>query len=401
MSSLNDPAHLINLRGQITLSSEGEKRLHQGHPWLFSKHLESSRIFGGVLEVKNRKGTTCGYGLGSPNSKILVRMLCYGQTPPSSNSIGALIKRAWESRKRIFPTRSAYRVIHGEADGLPGLFIDRYADAWVLQTTCEGANLLEPLIIKIITQIAQPRIIIRRNDAKTRRHEGLPRFVDVPFGNKAAGQNVRYTEGEVLVEVDLLTDQKTGSFLDQSDNHILTSRYAFGRGLDVCTYHGGFALQLAQRCTEVTALDISAKALQQAKIAEALSPTQTTIDWLQADAFEYLPARAAAGDQYDTIVVDPPALASGNDSIKPALRAYSKLNQSAFTMLKPGAVLISCSCSGKIRPEAFDQMLLKSAKRTGRSFQVLEKRGAGADHPVLPNVPETEYLKCRFLRVLP
>ena len=174
MNPLDDHSHLLTCRGYVVLSREGENRLGTGHPWLFPKHLCTDRLFSGVLEVRNSKGDTLGYGIGSPNSNIRIRMLTYSKKEPDEAWLMSCFKRAFELRQRLFPTRIAYRVVHGEADGLPGVFVDRYGDSWVLQTTCEGANLLEPLLVKTMIQLAEPKTLVRRNDTKTRRQENLP-----------------------------------------------------------------------------------------------------------------------------------------------------------------------------------------------------------------------------------
>jgi 23S rRNA (cytosine1962-C5)-methyltransferase len=390
----------LQVQGQVQLSKQGQVRWQTGHPWFFERDLQKAPRFGGIYEVQDATAHTLGFALASPQSKILIRMLHCHNAPPTLDSLRQLFHRAWGFRRQHLSHRQAYRVVHGEADGLPGLFIDRYHDAWVLQTTCEGAATLESLMIHLITQDASPKIIIRRNDTQSRRHEGLALTKDIVFGDKTSHDyRVMVREGDVSLTADLLEDQKTGSFLDQSENHLAARRYAHGRGLDICTYHGGFALQLAQKCERVTAVDLSKKALGAAQRGLP-KPGSAPVDWVLADAFDYLPARLQAGERYDVITLDPPALASGADTTKKALRAYAKLNRAAFSLLEPGGILITCSCSGRISPEDFDQMLLNCSRKSQRPYQLIESRRAGPDHPVLAGVPETDYLKCRIIRVL-
>jgi 23S rRNA (cytosine1962-C5)-methyltransferase len=209
---------------------------------------------------------------------------------------------------------------------------------------------------------------------------------------------VRYHEGEVTLEVDLVRDQKTGGYLDQSSNHLLARRYGSGRALDCFTYHGGFALQLAKAGASVTAVDMSAPALQRAS-ANA-ERNRVTIDWVEANVFDYLTERQNAGERFSTIVLDPPAFASGKQTEHAAIAAYKAINRRALQLLAPDGVLLTCSCSGRIRPADFDAMLVAAAGEARRSVHVVERRSAGPDHPVLVGVDETDYLKCRVLVVL-
>jgi 23S rRNA (cytosine1962-C5)-methyltransferase len=202
-----------------------------------------------------------------------------------------------------------------------------------------------------------------------------------------------YHEGDVELRVDLLADQKTGSFLDQVTNHVVAGRYARGRGLDVFTYHGGFALQLARSCDTVLAVDSSAPALERVR-ENAERAGLANIETIERNAFDLLRELCDAGERFDTIVLDPPAFASSKQTVKKALRAYKEINLRALEMLVPGGVLVTCSCSGRVTAVDFEGAVAAAARDAGRSLSILERRGAGPDHPARPGMPESEYLEC-------
>jgi 23S rRNA (cytosine1962-C5)-methyltransferase len=210
---------------------------------------------------------------------------------------------------------------------------------------------------------------------------------------------VEFLEGEVTLVADLLEGQKTGAFLDQAENRIEAGRYAHGRALDCFTYSGAFALQLARKATHVTAVDISEAAAAQGRKAAERSGA-ANVEFVVANAFDLLKDQAEAGERYDTIVLDPPAFAKARGSTDPALRGYKEINLRAFLMLNPGGVLVTCSCSFHVDDATFERTVLSAAADAKRSVQVIERRGAGKDHPSLLGVPETRYLKTLILRVL-
>lgn len=393
---MSDPFHV---RGRAIVSAKGARRVRQGHPWIYRSDIESlPQGPAGVVSVVDVGGRELGTALYSPASTITLRLVAGpGQAFDRAASVSR-VREAHARRERLMPGADAFRVVHGEADLLPGIFVDRYADCYAVQTTCAGAEVFEPIIVEAIADAWAPRAIVLRDDASGRAREGLTQHVTVVRG--AAPVVARYHEGALELEVDLLGDQKTGSFLDQAQNHVLAGRYARGEGLDCFTYHGGFALQLAAGgCTRVTACDLSAAALDKAR-ANAARAALGDVDFVQRDVFELLPELVAARRTFDIIVLDPPAFASTKHTVEKALRAYKEVNLRALKLLAPGGVLVSCSCSGRITPEAFDDMLVAAARDARRAVQLVERRGAGVDHPVLAGVPETEYLKCRVLVAL-
>ena len=312
---------------------------------------------------------------------------------------GAFIKQrvgqAIERRAWLDERADAYRLIHGESDGLPGTFVDKYQNAIAVQSLCAGAEAIEPLVIEALDALLHPASIVLRNSSATRAAEKLERFVRVVKGGPEVV--VAYREGDALLEIDLLRDQKTGSFLDQQWNHLRAGELAHGTGLDCFCYHGGFALQMAQACRHVIALDASELAIERVS-QNAARNTLSNIEGLVGDAPKVLAAWKREGRRFDSIALDPPAFARGKKSVPSALSAYGKINRHALELLSPGGVLLSCSCSGLVSPKAFEQTVREAALSVGVSIAIEERRGAGPDHPVLPTMPETEYLKCLVIR---
>lgn len=406
------------------LNTKAIRRLQAGHPWIYQSdiiRLPEDRVGAGIVEMVDQRGGFYGRALFSPASQITLRRMT-GASEKRVMVDGALIhdriQAAWTRRRQIYGDDTTYRLLHGEADLLPGVFVDRYGDSFVLQSTCGGADTLVDDVVRSLVRLFSPRVIVRRNDAKTRAKEGLPQGIDVgcrehdylfqPIealdrdGGSAQPRPAilaQYREGSITYEVDLLGDQKTGGFLDQRANHVMVRRYTRpGRALDCCTYHGGFALQMASAGddVEVLACDLSSKALERAQ-ANADRAGLSNVSFVRADVFALLPELIAKGDRFDTIVLDPPAFASTQHTLERAQRAYKEINLRAMKLLNPGGVLVTCSCSGRVRPDEFDAMLADAARDAGRSMHMLERLAAGPDHPVLLGVPETDYLKCRVL----
>ena len=384
------PAAVVNKRAAT--------RLMAGHPWVFkSDVLSLPGSEAGVVEVVDERKRSYGQALFSPRSTIVLRMIRENNGPVDRTFLRERILAALSRRRQALPHADAFRLIHGEADLLPGIFVDRYADALVLQTTCAGAATLEAELIDVLLEVMAPRIVVVRNDAAGRRHEGLCQESRIAHGAPPA--TALFHEGELALEIDLLSDQKTGAFLDQSLNHVSAGPYARGEALDCFTYHGGFALQLARGCERVTAVDQSEIALERGR-ENAARAGIANIEWRQANVFELLPELSRAQTHFDTIVLDPPAFASTAKTLDAARRAYKEVNLRAMKLLRPGGILVTCSCSGRVTSGDFDDILAASARDARRDLQILERRGAGPDHPVLVGVPETEYLKCRICAVL-
>ena len=385
---------------RVRVSRRAAARLRAGHPWVRSADVASVDRGGDgdVAEVVDDRGRTLGTGLYAEGGRIAVRMLAREAVELDERFFEARIEAALELRRRLLPGADAYRVVHAEADGLAGLIVDRYADAAVLQTTAAAMDRREELIARVVGRVLGVRLVVARDDGSARDFEGLPRRKGIVLGRGPA--LVRYHDAGSLVEVDLLVDGKTGGFLDQVENHGRAAAYARGAALDAFSYHGGFALALARAgCTAVLALDENSAAIERVRRNADLNG-YAQIEARVGNAFDELRRMEAEGRRFDTVVIDPPALAKRQSGVPGAERAYKELNLRGLRLLAAQGVLISCSCSGQVSPQAFGEILAAAAADSGRTVQLVERRGAGCDHPTLMGVPETEYLKCFILRVI-
>jgi 23S rRNA (cytosine1962-C5)-methyltransferase len=302
---------------------------------------------------------------------------------------------AIDYRKTLTIDATAWRLVHAEADGLPGLIVDRYGDYLVVQALSQGMDRRLPLITELLAELTGPRGILARNDPKVRRLEGLEERVDVLYGDIPAAVEVR--EGAMVLSVDLRQGQKTGGFLDQRENHAAAAQYAHGRAVDAFTYHGGFALQIASRCESVLALDSSAAAVAAAR-AQAARNGLANVTVQEGNVFDELRELEIAGERFDTIVLDPPAFAKNRAAVERAAAGYKEINLRALKLLRPGGHLVTCSCSYNIDEGLFLEIVEAAALDARAQVMLVEKRMQARDHPVLLNVPETHYLKCFILR---
>jgi 23S rRNA (cytosine1962-C5)-methyltransferase len=346
--------------------------------------------------AEDGRGRFAGKAFWSARSKIALRLVTLDEVPVDDELLGGRIAAAVALRDRVFGQDAAVRLVHGEADLLPGLVVDRYGDVAVMQTLVAGTERLKATIADMLWNAFRLRCIVERNDVKVRELEGLPLVKGLVRGVQPG--IVEYREGEVRLRIDPLHGQKTGAFLDQRENHLRAGEYAAGRCLDCFTYAGGFALQLARRADHVTAVEIQAPAAQLARENAALNRAEN-VEVVEANAFDYLRDLSEREPAFDLVVLDPPAFAKNKDSIAAARRGYKEINLRAIQVLRPGGYLVTASCSYHLQEDAFEELLLDAARDAGRAAQVLERRGAGRDHPVLLGVPETRYLKCFVVRV--
>jgi 23S rRNA (cytosine1962-C5)-methyltransferase len=387
---------------EVTLSRRGLERLRSGHVWVYRSDLRApAQLKGGeVVRLVDDRGWFAGKAFYGKQSQISVRLLTREDEPIDEAFFARRLSQARALREAAAPDpelRSASRIVHGEADLLPGLVVDRYADCFVVQTLIEATDARRELFADLLQQLWKPRAIVERNDVKVRAHEGLPLRKGLLRG--AEPGPVEFLEGGVTLLADLLEGQKTGAFLDQAENRVEAGRYARGRALDCFSYGGAFALQLSRRAETVTAVDISERAAEEGRRTAARNHA-ANVTFQVANAFDLLRDQADEGQVYDTIVLDPPAFAKNKASLAAALRGYKEINLRAFHLLSPGGVLVTASCSFHIDEASFERTVLGAASDAGRSVQVIERRGAARDHPTLLGVPETRYLKCLILRAL-
>src|SRR5262249_31196138 len=288
------------------------------------------------------------------------------------------------------------RRIYSEGDFLPGLVVDRYNNCLVVQSLIQGTDVIQPLITDILSERYQPSSILFRNDSKVRELEGLELKQEV-VGNPLPDMMIVDEDGK-KVAMSLKAGQKTGAYLDQRENHRVARRYAYGKALDAFTYAGGFALQISEVCDQVEAVDISKAAVELVRDNAARNGL-TNIVPIEANSFDFLREQHAQAARYDTIILDPPAFAKNKESVEGALRGYKELNYRAMRLLRPGGILITCSCSHHVSEGLFAEMIADAAKDAGCWVRVLERRFQSPDHPVLLTVPETLYLKCFILEV--
>jgi 23S rRNA (cytosine1962-C5)-methyltransferase len=378
------------------VSRRGEDRIHAGHPWIYRSDVTSvDAASGDVVAVLSGTRRRLGDALFSDASQITLRMVSQGDARFGEEGWRDRIRAAVAFRETLTIDATAYRLVHGEADGLPSLIVDRYDEWLVVQALSQATDRHLPAIVEALVSLLGPKGILARNDPKVRALEGLEQHVSVLHGEVPAAIEVR--EGPISYRVDPWHGQKTGLFLDQRENREAAARYAHGRVLDAFSYHGGFALYLAPGCESVLALDASADAV--ARIGEnAARNNLAHVTAREGNVFDELRYFERDGTRFDTIVLDPPAFAKNKASVEKALSGYKDINLRALRLLTPGGVLVTCSCSYNVDEPLFLQVLAEAAADVRAHVTILEKRMQGRDHPVLLTVPETYYLKCMILR---
>src|SRR6476646_9985198 len=382
----------------VTISARGEERVRSGHPWIYRGDVVDVRAGAGDrVVVRGARGRTLGQALFSDRSQIAIGMLAYGDAPADDALIRRRLETAIGFRNSLALDATAYRLVHGEADLLPSLIVDRYGDYLVLQALSQGADRLLPDITRQLNELLHPAGILARNDPRVRLLEGLEQRVEVLHGTVPDEIDVR--EGHVSYVVDPYRGQKTGLFLDQRENRVAASRYARGRLLDAFSYNGGFALALAPHCDNVIAIDISEDAVARIR-ANADRNRVKNVEARAMNVFDELRELERRGERFDTIVLDPPAFAKNKASVAKALAGYKEINLRALKILSPGGYLITCSCSYNVNEGDFADVLAAAAADAHAEVSVVEKRMQGRDHPVMITVPETFYLKCFILRKL-
>lgn len=336
-----------------------------------------------------------GTALWSPSSKISLRMISNDDIPVDASFWQARVDAAASYRESLDVDATAYRVVHGEADGIPSLVVDKYDDYLVAQFLSAGLEAYRDEIVDALRDRLNPKGLLARNDPPVRQQENLPLGVELIFGEVPDEIEVR--EADVRYLAAPWKGQKTGAFLDQRENRIRAGQLARGKTLDCFSYHGSFTMHLAANSNEVTAIDASYEALERAELNARLNSFEN-IELIEANAFEYLRHQESIGERYDVIVVDPPAFAKRRDAVKQALRGYKELNLRAMRLLEPGGHLCSFSCSFHIDAALFRAMLESAARDSGRTMRWIETRGQAVDHPEIVQIPESVYLKGAILQ---
>ncbi len=389
----------------VQISARGVARLQGGHVWVYRSDTTAAENVppGALVRVTDARGKFLGTALYSSSSQIAIRMISREPVTDLPALIAERIRAAVRYREKIVTNSNAYRVVFTEADFLPGLIVDRYDDVVSVQilTQAMDAAPVRAALVKTLCEELKPAGIVERVDARIRDLEQLtPRESGLLWGEKSSSivtMNDTMDDPGVRFHYDGLQGQKTGAFLDQRENYAAATQYAHGDALDVFCYQGGFVLHLAAKCSSVTGVDSSRPALEMAEKNVALNGRE--VEWIEANAFDLLKDYSSEKRQYDTIVLDPPAFAKTKHDLEKAMRGYKELNLRALKMLRPGGVLVTCSCSFHVSASDFLETVAEAARDAHRPTRILENRGAAKDHPILLSVPETGYLKCVIVTV--
>jgi 23S rRNA (cytosine1962-C5)-methyltransferase len=388
--------------GAITVSSRGAARWTAGHPWVFASDVitVAKGVDAGAVMVKTERGRPLGWALYSPQSEIALRLL---DRDPDAEINGdwwrSRLAASAARRASLADVATAYRLVHGEADGCPSLVVDRYYHWLVVQLSSAGVERYRAEIVQALHEITGAAGILARNDAAVRTKEGLPRDVELLSGD--VPRTIDVQEYGVHYFAAPWDGQKTGAFLDQRENRarIGALTRSGGRALDCFSYHGSFALHLARRAGQVIALDTSAAALERAR-ENAERNGATNIAFVEADAFVYLKAAERARERFDTVVLDPPAFAKTKRALGAAVRGYKEINLRAMRLLASGGLLYTASCSFHLSKAQFLDMLRDAAADSGRRLALRELLGQPIDHPEVLTIPETGYLKGAIIEAL-
>ena len=400
------------------ISRRAAEHLRAGHVWVYRTAIEILRPAegsedipaGSMIVVLDGRGAFLGTALYSSSSMIALRLLSRDLIESREEFLQLLrqrLVRALGMRLeglRDVPETDACRLVFGEADELPGIVLDRYGELVILQLLTQGTHNddVRAVVVEVVREMIAPETILERPDPRIRELEQLSAPASGPL---YAAQNGVPKFGAIFklnglrFHFDANSGQKTGAFLDQRENYVAAARHGHGRALDVCTYQGGFALHLARRCPQVTGVDVSRAALEVAEKnlnenREQLLENGRGVEWLEASAFDLLRDWSDAGEQFDTIVLDPPAFAKSHRAVEGALRGYKELNLRAIKMLSPSGILVTCSCSHHVPQAEFQAVVAAAANDAGKRMRLLEIRGAALDHPAILTIPETQYLKC-------
>jgi 23S rRNA (cytosine1962-C5)-methyltransferase len=396
-------------------------RLRAGYLWVYASDVESIELPEGtagnppaLLPVADSRGLLLGTALYSPASQIALRMVSRDaiDEPAWLTLLTSRLRQSVARRRWLLDDQTdACRLCFSEADELPGLVVDKYGELLIVQLLAKGLDsaAVRAACVAVLRDELNPAAILERPDPRMRELEGLsapsvePLFVEA---GREEFSSAKFRLNGLQFQYDPNSGQKTGAFLDQRDNYAAARQWAqrlgaTGRALDVCCYQGGFALHLAQVCERVTGIDASHASLQVAErnYEANRASMKAEVEWVAGDAFQILRDWSDAGEGFDTIVLDPPAFAKTVRAVEGAMRGYKELNLRALKMLRPGGLLLTCSCSHHVGWAELEGAVAAAALDVGRRVRLLERRGAALDHPVVLNLPETEYLKCLVLQV--
>jgi 23S rRNA (cytosine1962-C5)-methyltransferase len=383
----------------VIINKRGAERIRNGHLWVYRSDIKSTKQAksGSIVRAVDERNRFVGKAFYSDRSEIALRFLTTKDEAIDREWWRVKFLEAAQRREHYKQNTNAYRLINSEGDLMSSLIVDVYDGVFVIQTLSQGAESLLLLFVDLLKENFQPRAIIERNDVKVRELEGLELRNSKLYGD--VSDEIIIEQDGIKFFVSPLSGQKTGSFLDQRENHFAAREYARGRALDCFTFNGGFALNLAESCESVVAIDISEEAIALAKRNAELNHL-SNIEWQTANVFDVLREFENQKEKFDTIVLDPPAFAKNRVSVKAALRGYKEINLRALKLLNKNGLLVSCSCSYHAAEDLFLSVIKEAANDAGRRVQLVEKRTQAQDHPILLGVPETYYLKCMILKAI-
>jgi 23S rRNA (cytosine1962-C5)-methyltransferase len=391
----------------LRLGKRKDRRLRAGHSWIFSNEVDNKAspltafTPGEVVLIQDASGHNLGTGYINPHALICARLV--SRSPKYILDKSLIVHRlniALSLRARLFE-KPFYRLVYGDSDGLPGLVVDRFGDVLVVQLTTAGMERLKDDVIVALQQVISPSAILLRNDTGMRKLEGLESYIETAMGD--IPERVLVEENEARFEVSVTEGQKTGWFYDQRSNRAAVQKYVKGaRVLDVFSYVGGWGIQSALAGADsVMCIDSSARAIEAVNSNAKLNGVEKKLTAEKEEAFEMLRRLRADREKFDVVIVDPPAFIKRKKDVTEGLKAYHRLNRMAMQVLAKDGMLISCSCSYHLQHDKLREILLGASRHIDRFSQITEHGQQGPDHPVHPGIPETEYLKAEFLRVLP
>lgn len=384
--------------GSVVITQRGVERIRLGHLWIYRSDVRSAQAEpGAVVRLTDERGRYQGRAFYSDKSQIAVRLLTREDRPADRSFFSERLQQAIAYRRQIVEDSDAFRVVYSEGDLLPSLIVDRYGDYLVVQTLSQGTECHKQMLVEILVDLLAPKGVVERNDPKVRLLEGLDQRVGVVYG--AVPADVCVKENGVAFAYDLPKGQKTGSFLDQRENHAAAHAYAGGDVLDCFSYQGGFALTVADRCDHVEGVEMAHTAIEAARRNQALNSIQN-VSFREGNTFDVLKEYEEVGRRFRMVILDPPAFAKNRDSLPAAQRGYKEINLRALKLLEPGGYLVTCSCSYHITEPLFLQIVAEAANDSKRNVVVVERRTQAKDHPILLTLPETHYLKCLIVKVI-
>lgn len=384
--------------GTVIISPRGVERLRLGHLWIYRSDVRSAQAEpGAVVRLTDERGRFQGRAFYSDKSQIAVRLLTRHDRPVDRQFFTERLRQAIAHRRRVVENTEAFRVVYSEGDLLPSLIVDRYGDYLVVQTLSQGTERHKELLVEILVEMLAPKGIVERNDPKVRLLEGLEQRIGILHGEVPA--EIQVKENGVTFAYDLPKGQKTGSFLDQRENHRAARKYARGDVLDCFSYQGGFALTVADQCEHVEGIEMARVSIEAAKRNQDLNGI-SNVSFREANTFDALKEYEEAGRRFQMVILDPPAFAKNRDSLPAAHRGYKEINLRALKLLDAGGYLVTCSCSYHVTEPLFLQILAEAANDAKKNIVVVERRTQAKDHPILLTMPETHYLKCMIVKVI-